>query len=50
MQNFALGQKSFNESILYITKKACEWIDFDQKNFALTYQAAMKEQSTAQEL
>ena len=32
-QNFAQGQKAFNNAILHITKKACEWIDFDIKNY-----------------
>lgn len=42
-QNFANGQKAYNDAILFITKKACEWIDFDIKNYNLTFQNISKE-------
>lgn len=35
-QNFANGQKAYNEAMMFITKKACEWIDFDIKNYNAT--------------
>jgi hypothetical protein len=33
-----------------MTKKACEWIEFDHKNYILTQQELMKKQETAQQL
>lgn len=42
-QNFANGQKAYNDAILYMTKKGCEWIDFDIKNYNLTMTEIQKD-------
>lgn len=36
INNFVHGQRAYNESILFMTKKACEWIEFDYKNYIAT--------------
>ena len=38
-QNFAEGQRAFAESMKLLSEKACEWIEFDLKNFAQTSSA-----------
>lgn len=50
MQNFGAAQKAYNECYAFMTRKACEWIDFDLKNYQLTCQAALKEKDTAEQL
>lgn len=33
LANFAQAQRGYNEAVIFITKKACEWIEFDFKNY-----------------
>lgn len=40
---FREGQGKFNESIMDITKKACEWIEMDQSNYLLTVKTYMED-------
>mgnify|MGYP006950294071 CR=1 FL=1 len=44
--NFAQGQKAYNDAILFMTKKACEWIDFDVKSYNLTMQEISKDKES----
>ena len=46
-QNFAQGQKAFNDAIIHITKKACEWIDFDIKSYNETIEKMQKDKEEA---
>ena len=39
---FREGQQLFNQAIMGITQKACEWIELDVKNYQLSVQAVME--------
>jgi len=49
-QNFANGQKAYNDAIMFMTKKACEWIDFDMKLFNQTMQDVQKDKDLTNQL
>jgi len=40
---FREGQAAFNQAIQHITKKACEWIELDLQNYALSTKAFMED-------
>jgi hypothetical protein len=45
--NFAQAQKAYTDCQTFITRKACEWIDLDIKNFQLSMQTYMKDKEQA---
>ena len=47
---FREGQAEFNKCIITITQKACEWIEFDMKNYQLSYQTYMEDEEKRKKL
>ena len=45
MAIFRAGQTEFNKCIMTITQKACEWIELDIKNYQLTVQSYMEDET-----
>ena len=48
--NFAKIQKEYTDTLAFITKKACEWIEFDLKNFNNTVQSILKDKEKTNEM
>lgn len=47
---FREGQHEFQQSIIAMTKKACEWIELEAQNYQLTVKQYMEDPEKRQEL
>jgi hypothetical protein len=47
---FREGQAKFNQAIVNISKKACEWIELEQENYKLTVQTYFQDEKKREEI
>ena len=50
VQVFREGQAEFNKCIMFITEKACEWIELSLQNYNLSMKGFMEEEKTRQRI